>query len=748
MSSTLRYILHAEDKDYSSLIDSNSIFLHNLLPNHINIFPMYQLDDLLKQYILINYQQLIYLIFPVYKHLWNYKTLYIKNNLDNTFNVICEIKNSNLLPGYVFFNFKNDVEQFKIDLLDETKLTVNNNSITFLNYSFTFEAFSFLFLHVFETISSINLFPVFLYGIIEACIDIGFGSIPFKQKKKKENKYKFNFEKNNLKSLYISNQIQIFNIWKNKEDLLLTGGTGIGKTSQIPKLFWWINFLYDGYDEILNFQKFFFSINYFQTNKNYFSKNTVISLPRKILINDNSRQVMNSLGFKNISDSPINCKYKDVKETEYYNHNINNFLNPFIFCINRNTQISNVNTIIFDEIHEHETYCDIYISIVKKHKLKYKIRNIVLITATIEDDLPILQNFFPNLKYIHIKGKTLFNIQDHNYSTICNLKNSFQKLEQIIQKHSTEIGKSTLIFFPTLPSIDKQKIELEQKLNSHFYKIFTLHRNSLMKNPNILKEITSNKTMHSIVLTTPIAESSITISNARVVIDTGLFYSKQFYSGSVLYITRSMMSQRKGRVGRVSEGVYIKLYDDQNLNLTFKKIDYEFLLPYIINCSYFNLEFTELFILPSNMSRFNNTLTYFKKKGLNIKKNISEIYKIYNNNNCTIPEYLLIYINGKEKEITYLKQLDDLTNTFTKIDLVNKNYRIFYSIAKHMNIITKTKQIQEKKILDQNNMFFYNIKESRVSFIDYYEKINDYKILLLHYKASKPYFLTEQMLLY
>lgn len=696
------YYLYPEENIYRSLIDKYNFFLHNLLPNKVNIFPLLYIDDEIINYVKDNFYQMRYLIYPVYKYLWNKKNIFF--DIDKKI-LICSKNNINL----DFYNYQSNYESLK-RIFTNNEIVLEQNNIIYipnLNIRCTLEAYSYLYLNIFKIINKNNLNYLFILGIIEASIELNICSLPFEQKNKTDIK-NFNFSKISLKSLYVTNQIQIFKAWVNKSDILLTGGTGIGKTSQIPKLFWWINFLYDGFDEYLNFNNFSFNLNDI-INYKIKSRATILSLPRKILITENASNVANSLGFNEISNSPIDCIFKDAHKTIYHNKRINEIISPFLFTINKKTPITNINTLIFDEIHEHETFADIGITKAKHYKKKNNIKNIILITATISDDLEIINQYFPNIERIHIKGETLFSITTIDKS---NEYKNVNDLVKIINEYSTYIGKSTIVFLPSVSSINKIYADLKNLINLNLYEILILHRQILLKR-NVLKDIVSFPKKHVIILSTPVAESSITIPNANVVIDYGLFYCKQFFSGSILNITDSMMKQRKGRVGRVSYGTYIHLFPLNKINKHFRRIDYEFLLPYIINCYYYNIKFKDIFILPTDMSRFDKTIKYFKSKNLNLKYNINKVFTTYNKYFVNIPEYLIIYMNENDN-IKEILNIFENSSIEERVFLIKKHKHEFIKIAKILNIRFKIMKILEKES---------KINKLQIKTIDYYENM-------------------------
>lgn len=716
----LEFLLNEDDYQFLSVIENNIIFLNLMLPNNINIFQLNEIDEHVFNYIKKFYKTMQLLIYPVYKHLWiNSNLYYIFDENLNSDVIICS---ETPLPNYRFFNLKAlDLQELKDSLYN---IEYKNKRIYLNEYILSLEAYSFLYVQLVQKIKFKDFSFYFVLGIVEACIKIGCCSIPFKQNKHVENKYKLKPGKIELKSLLISNQTRIFDIWKKEEDVLITGGTGTGKTSQIPKLFWWINMWLDGLEIDYN------SFDYNKLKKtSIIKRSTTLSLPRKVLISSNSKFAAKSLGYDRIRHSPINCKFKDVKQTEFYNPNVYDFLSPFIFSINRSTTFVNVSTIIFDEIHEHDTYCDIGIAIIKKIKKDYNIRNLVLITATVTNDLDNLKKTFPKMIEMKIKDEYLFPIQEIDLSKMCNVNNNYSHLEDIIQKYSLKKNQSTLIFLPSLSSIEKLANRL--KYLPKLYTIIKLHRKAVLENPSLVSNISNFTDNHVIILSTPIAESSITIDTAKVVIDSGLFFSKEFFSGKITYITESMMQQRKGRVGRVSSGIYIHLFPLDKINMNFKKIDYEFLLPYIISFKVYGMDYEDFFIKP-DIKRYNKTIEYYNKRGIDFQQRPLYINRIYNQYPCSIGEYLIIYLYGTDQEKKILKKFDNMDEE-DSMKFIEKHFNIFKSISKKLNLVVVPTYTTK-----------YYIK---VNFKKYFEKMLPFTVNIFLKQRSDLYLLKENIAL-
>lgn len=690
-----KYKYNKEDLIYANLIDKNYFFLYSLIPNQINIFPLFYLNPEVIKFIKANYKNFFILIYPVYKHKWKFSNLSINNNYIN-------LENKKNISANNFFNYKINIDEVEENLYQ----------IKYKAFTFSLEAFSFYIFNNKKDINIDNISSLFILGLVESAIKLSIISVPFFNLTKNSLIYStiFTFKKINLKSLYISNQIRIFETWYNEKNVIITGGTGIGKTSQIPKLFWWINYLFDGFQE--------FNIRKFNKNNIITNKKTILSLPRKILITQNGTNIIQSFGYTKFNNSPVSCLFKNVKETEYYNKNVTEFLNPFLLSINRLTIniIQNTNTIIYDEIHEHDTFGDIGIMIARNKKNEYNIRNIVLITATIEDDWNRIKEYFSNLTHIDIKGDYLFPIEKLDLSYKCNFENKYINVNNLITKYCTLKGKSTIFFLPTIHKIKNMNKYLGEKLDKTKYRIIELHSRTDLSILNLIETV---KNEHILILSSPIAESSLTIRNAVCVIDTGRFYNKCFYGGKEIYITQSMKTQRKGRIGRVAKGLYIQLFNDKKLNLNYKKIDYEFLFPYILNCLKFKINFNNMFILPSNMNRINDTIIYFKKKSINLEENIDKIFYIFNTENCNLYEYIYIYLYGTSEEKQILHRFENLETDIKEFIYKNEYYiyKIFKKINLELLISFKNKHITFYKLKDNydiNNEYSFILEKIKL----------------------------------
>ncbi|XP_028143428.1 ATP-dependent DNA/RNA helicase DHX36 isoform X2 [Diabrotica virgifera virgifera] len=134
--------------------------------------------------------------------------------------------------------------------------------------------------------------------------------------------------------------------------------------------------------------------------------------------------------------------------------------------------------------------------------------------------------------------------------------------------HNSGIPGSILVFLPGYDDIMmcSDSIERSDALRDNNYKIFYLHGSMNIKEQNdVFKEIGRRK----IILSTNIAETSITIVDVVYVIDVGKAKEKAFDAYNKVsslhtkWISQACANQRKGRAGRTKPGRCFRLYSKQ-----------------------------------------------------------------------------------------------------------------------------------------------------------------------------------------
>lgn len=242
--------------------------------------------------------------------------------------------------------------------------------------------------------------------------------------------------------------------------------------------------------------------------------------------------------------------------------------------------------IILDEIHERELSTDILLNIVKKMLAKGNNIKIILMSATVDADM--FTSYFGGCPTINIPGRTyevdilylgqiLIDTEYINSTNAneaeCVYENSRQtfdidhKLLCHLIEHihkTTTTNESILVFLPGIGSISSQSKLLERVITN--CKIHTLHSETKDKNKDDRIFDVTNPLVRKIILSTNIAEASLTIKDVTHVIDCGFSKNIEYDANTdskqlvLSKISRASANQRAGRVGRTHHGRCYRLY--------------------------------------------------------------------------------------------------------------------------------------------------------------------------------------------
>lgn len=223
--------------------------------------------------------------------------------------------------------------------------------------------------------------------------------------------------------------------------------------------------------------------------------------------------------------------------------------------------LDGISVVIFDEFHERSLYSDIaYALTLEAQRLIRPDLKIVIMSATIDTD-NICRRFDAPL--IESKGRAydveIIRSADSD-ATTC-VADTASAIRRALREQSGDI----LAFLPGQGEIMKCR-DLLANLSSDIH-ICTLYgmlpfeeqRHTLAPSPAGTRKI---------VLSTPIAETSLTIEGIRTVVDSGFYKGMVFDTRSglshleTMRISLNMARQRSGRAGRLSEGVCYRLWSN------------------------------------------------------------------------------------------------------------------------------------------------------------------------------------------
>ena len=218
--------------------------------------------------------------------------------------------------------------------------------------------------------------------------------------------------------------------------------------------------------------------------------------------------------------------------------------------------------LIIDEAHERSLNIDFILGYIKDLLPRRPDLKVVISSATL--DAEGFSNFFQGAPVIQVEGRT-FPVDDYFMPP-----NPEEDLNHHIVRATKWIGEidksgDILVFLPGEREI-KDAAETLEKQNFSRTEILPLFgRLSTSEQQRVFQ--TGGR--RRIVLATNVAETSITIPGIHYVIDSGLVrisrYNPRTQVQSLLVeqVSKASARQRRGRCGRVAEGVCVYLYDEE-----------------------------------------------------------------------------------------------------------------------------------------------------------------------------------------
>lgn len=226
--------------------------------------------------------------------------------------------------------------------------------------------------------------------------------------------------------------------------------------------------------------------------------------------------------------------------------------------------LDNVALIIFDEFHERSIHTDLSLALsIQVQELLRDDLKLLIMSATLNSKE--LTKLLGNVPVITSEGRTYdvqsiylpSNIKQPDIKSINNVL-----LNTTLQAVKEEEG-DILVFLAGTKEIKRLQSLLEEKLKSENIDILPLY-SALSKEKQDKAISKSNK--RKIILSTNIAQTSLTIEGVKVVIDSGLEKLSLYnYANAMNHLELSFISsdsavQRAGRAGRLSDGKCYKLW--------------------------------------------------------------------------------------------------------------------------------------------------------------------------------------------
>ena len=238
--------------------------------------------------------------------------------------------------------------------------------------------------------------------------------------------------------------------------------------------------------------------------------------------------------------------------------------------LERDRQLRRYDTLIIDEAHERTLNIDFLLGVLQRVLPERPDLKLIITSATIDPQR--FASFFAGAPVIEVSGRS-YPVEVRYRPLTSEAEDSELSLPEGIVAAVRELDQAArgdvLVFLPGEKQI-RDAAEVLQRAGFPHTEILPLYaRLSARDQERIFEQHDTRR----IVLATNVAETSLTVPGIRHVIDSGLArISRYSVRGKVQRlpiepISQASADQRKGRCGRQSEGICIRLYGEDDFNL-------------------------------------------------------------------------------------------------------------------------------------------------------------------------------------
>jgi len=334
---------------------------------------------------------------------------------------------------------------------------------------------------------------------------------------------------------------QILKAVDDNQVTIITAETGAGKSTQIPQYL-----AEHGYSKI------------------------IVTQPRILAARNLCHRVRQEYSYRLSRDASSQVGYRTAHERDDSPDNVILYCTDGLQLVREITGSGTTaqQVLILDEVHEWNENMEVLIAWAKKRCQEEPLFKIVIMSATIESTS--LAEYYGTAAPIAIEGRSFPVVKRHGSDLIT----------EIVEQTQRQVS-NILVFLPGKSEIEKVAEAIRLTIGDGI-PILPLHS---QLEPEVQQAAFDHYPNGKIVLSTNIAQTSVTINDIDIVIDSGLERRAEVRSGvEGLFIEETSQAdckQRAGRAGRTKPGTYI-LAQLENLPCTPEADRSEYGIPEIL----------------------------------------------------------------------------------------------------------------------------------------------------------------------
>ncbi|BFM06594.1 ATP-dependent RNA helicase HrpA [Halioxenophilus aromaticivorans] len=323
--------------------------------------------------------------------------------------------------------------------------------------------------------------------------------------------------------------------------VVLAGETGSGKTTQLPKICLELG---RGIEGVIGHTQ-----------------------PRRLAASTVASRIAEELGVNLGDEVGYQVRFSDQSTEQSY---IKLMTDGILLAeIQQDPMLYRYDTLIIDEAHERSLNIDFLLGYLKTLLPKRPDLKLIITSATI--DLERFSKHFNDAPIIEVSGRT-YPVEVRYQPMAAQQEDTYQAILEAIEtllheeRKSGTTGGDFLVFLSGEREIREAALLLRKAQLPHLDVLPLYARLSLKDQSRVF----ANHKGRRIVLATNVAETSVTVPGIRYVIDPGFArisrysYRTKIQRLPIEPVSQASANQRKGRCGRVSAGICVRLYSEED----------------------------------------------------------------------------------------------------------------------------------------------------------------------------------------